>query len=61
MTISTRLVARVHVAYDWRHPLMAMLGVVLMEFGDFPMMRRMLHGIKARVESLDVGVTRQAA
>ena len=58
---STRLVTRIQVAYDWRHPLMAMLGVVLMELGDFPMMRRMLYGIKARVESLDVGVTRQAA
>jgi hypothetical protein len=36
----TRLVTRVHAARDWRHPAMAGLGVVLMEFGDFPMMRR---------------------
>jgi hypothetical protein len=31
---------------------MAALGVVLMEFGDFPMMRRMLRGIKDRAERL---------
>ena len=38
--------------YDWRHPLDASLGVVLMEFGDFAMNRRMMRGIKARAESL---------
>jgi len=48
----TRLVNRIHAVYDWRHPLDASLGVVLMEFGDFAMNRRMLHGIKARAESL---------
>ncbi len=48
---STRLVTRVHAVYDWRHPVTAALGVVLMEFGDFPMMRRMLRGIKERAES----------
>ena len=48
---STRLVTRIHVVYDWRHPLTALLGVVLMEFGDFAMMRRMLLGIKRRAES----------
>jgi hypothetical protein len=31
---------------------MAAFGVVLMELGDFPMMRRMLRGIKARAEQL---------
>ena len=31
---------------------MALLGVLLMEFGDFAMLRRMLRGIKARAESL---------
>lgn len=46
----TRLVTRVHVRYDWSRPLWAVLGVVLMEFGDFPMMRRMLLGIKERAE-----------
>jgi hypothetical protein len=49
----TRLVTRIHAVYDWkRHPLMAFLGLVLMEFGDFAMLRRMLRGIKRRAESL---------
>ena len=48
----TRLNARIHAVYDWSHPAMATLGVVLMEFGDFAMMRRMLCGIKARAESI---------
>ena len=48
----TRLVTRVHAVYDWGHPLSALVGVLLMEFGDFAMMRRMLLGIKARAESM---------
>jgi hypothetical protein len=48
----TRLITRIHAEYDWRHPLLALLGVILMEFGDFAMLRRMLRGIKARAESL---------
>ena len=48
----TRLVTRVHAAVDWRHPVTAILGMVLMEFGDFAMMRRMLLGIGERAESL---------
>ena len=48
----TRLVTRVRVRYDWSRPLEAAFGVVLMEFGDFPMQRRMLLGIKARAEAL---------
>jgi hypothetical protein len=48
----TRLVTRVRAVYDWRHPLAALLSVVLMEFGDFAMQRRMLRGIKARAEAL---------
>jgi hypothetical protein len=48
----TRLVNRIHAVYDWRHPLDASLGVVLMEFGDFAMNRRMMRGIKSRAESL---------
>jgi hypothetical protein len=47
----TRLVTRVHAVYDWRHPLTAVFGVILMEFGDFAMQRRMLRGIKARAET----------
>ena len=48
----TRLVTRIHAVYDWRHPVTAIAGVILMEFGDFAMMRRILLGIKARAESL---------
>jgi len=49
----TRLVTRINARYDWRHPLFALLGVVLMEFGDFAMLRRMLRGIKSRAESAE--------
>jgi hypothetical protein len=51
----TRLVTRVHAVYDWHRPLAAFVGIVLMEFGDFAMQRRMLRGIKARAE----GIARQ--
>ena len=47
----TRLVTRIHAVYDWKHPVSTLFGVVLMEFGDFAMQRRMLRGIKARAES----------
>jgi hypothetical protein len=50
----TRLVTRIHAVYEWRkHPLMALLGCVLMEFGDFAMLRAMLRGIKQRAETSD--------
>lgn len=49
---TTRLVTRVHAVYDWRKPTPAVLGVVLLEFGDFAMMRRMLLGLKSRAETL---------
>jgi hypothetical protein len=49
---STRLVTRVHALYDWRKPASALLGVALMELGDFAMMRRMLLGIRERAEML---------
>lgn len=46
----TRLIARLGTAYEWSRPLV--LGtVVLMEFGDYPMMRRMLRGIRKRAET----------
>jgi hypothetical protein len=47
----TRLITRVHAVYDWSKPAMALFGVVLMELGDFAMMRRMLLGIKRRAEA----------
>jgi hypothetical protein len=50
----TRLVTRIHAVYPWKtHPLMALLGCVLMEFGDFAMLRAMLRGIKERAEAVD--------
>jgi hypothetical protein len=55
----TRLVTRIQVVYDWRNPLMAVVGVILMEFGDFAMLRRMLRGIKRRAESQRQNVLRQ--
>ena len=47
----TRLVTRLRVVYDWRHPGGALLSVFLLEFGDFAMMRRMLKGIRRRAEA----------
>jgi hypothetical protein len=47
----TRLITRLHTAYAG-HGAAAVLGVVLMELGDFPMMRRMLRGIRERAESV---------
>ncbi len=47
----TRLVTRIRQRYDRDAPAGAVLTFVLMEFADFPMMRRMLKGIKARAES----------
>jgi hypothetical protein len=46
----TRLITRLHARYDRRRP-GAALAVALMEFGDFPMMRRMLRGIRERAEA----------
>jgi hypothetical protein len=47
----TRLVTRINARYDWRHPHWAILGILMMEFGDFAMLRRMLRGLKARAEA----------
>jgi hypothetical protein len=49
----TRLVTRIHAAYNWHRPASAVLGLLLMELGDFAMLRRMLQGIKARAEALE--------
>jgi hypothetical protein len=46
----TRLVTRVRARYDWSRPVYSLMGVMLMELGDFAMMRRMLLGIKTRTE-----------
>jgi hypothetical protein len=46
----TRLVSRLHTSYAGRPPARA-LALLLMEFGDFAMMRRMLRGIRERAEA----------
>jgi hypothetical protein len=46
----TRLVTRMKQDYRWNTPGLALFNLVLMEFGDFAMERRMLKGIKVRAE-----------
>jgi hypothetical protein len=46
----TRLVTRLKEKYDWRSPGLALLTVMIFELGDFPMMRKLLLGVKARAE-----------
>lgn len=56
----TRLITRIRARYDWRYPQWALLGLLLMEFGDFAMLRRMLRGIKARAEAREHDLSRAA-
>ncbi len=53
----TRLITRLRQHYRWRTPAMALFTLLLLEFGDFPMMRRLLQGIKVRAESLGAAKT----
>lgn len=46
----TRLITRLNTLYEWRRPL-TLVTVVLMECADYPMMRRMLRGIRDRAEA----------
>jgi hypothetical protein len=48
----TRLITRLRVHYDWHRPGAALLALVLNELGDYPMMRRMLLGLRRRAEHL---------
>ena len=48
----TRLLVRLRTGPDWRHPVRSLCSAVLLEVGDFPMMHKMLIGIKDRAESL---------
>lgn len=48
----TRLVTRLRIHLDWNHRAISLFSVVLNEFGDYPMMRRMLLGIRKRAEAL---------
>jgi hypothetical protein len=47
----TRLATRLRARLDWSHRATSVLSVVLLELGDFPMMRRMLLGIRERAEA----------
>jgi hypothetical protein len=49
---ATRLVTRMKQDYRWQTPRLTLFNLVLMEFGDFAMERRMLKGIKVRAERL---------
>jgi hypothetical protein len=47
----TRLVCRLRQHYAWREaPIKAFLTLILFELGDFPMMRKLLLGVKRRAE-----------
>lgn len=46
----TRLITRMHTAYEWNRPLV-LITVLLMECADYPMMRRMMRGIRDRAEA----------
>ena len=48
----TRLITRLKQRYAWESPAMALFTILLLEFGDFPMMRRALRGIKTRAARL---------
>ena len=47
----TRLVMRMKQDYRWQTLRLATFNLILMEFGDFAMERRMLKGMRARAES----------
>ena len=47
----TRLISRMQTRYEWRRPLTP-FTVLLMELADYPMMRRMLIGIRDRAETV---------
>ena len=46
----TRLVTRLRARYDLDRPFTALGSMFLMEFGDFPMMRRLLQTVRSRAE-----------
>jgi hypothetical protein len=48
----TRLTTRMKQDYRWQTPRLAAFNLILMEFGDFAMERRMLKGIKIRAERM---------
>jgi hypothetical protein len=60
----TRIVTRIRGMHDWHRPATGLLSLLLLELGDFAMLRRMLRGIKQRAESSparDDNLTRRPA
>jgi hypothetical protein len=57
----TRLILRLKARYAWERPGSAILTLILLEFGDFPMMRRVLQGIKVRAERMTAARSTAAA
>jgi hypothetical protein len=57
----TRLILRLKQRYAWERPGSAILTLILLEFGDFPMMRRVLQGIKVRAERMSPARSTAAA
>jgi hypothetical protein len=57
----TRLILRLKQRYAWERPGSAILTLILLEFGDFPMMRRVLKGIKVRAERMSAARSTAAA
>jgi hypothetical protein len=47
----TRLVVRLKAVYDWHTPGSALLTLILLEFADFPMMRKQLRGMRRRAQA----------
>ena len=56
----TRLIIRLKCHYRWARPTI-LTDLILMEIGDFPMMRKCLLGIEQRAEMLAAERTRKAA
>jgi hypothetical protein len=50
-------VTRLRGRYQWDTPGAAIASMILIELGDFPMMRRMLKGIKQRAERRSTGAS----
>ena len=55
----TRLITRLKQRYPWESPAMAVMTLILLEFGDFPMIRRVLTGIRLRAERLQRQIRRR--
>lgn len=54
-----RLIIRLRCRYRWTRPTIV-TGLPLMEIGDFPMMRKLMLGIKRRAERGDVPLAEPA-